>query len=71
VSTTSEIRLADGDVIEFGPEYQGVTLWLGDGLPVTISDDTADVDIADLIQSPGQRAVTIARLQRIVAALSS
>lgn len=43
--------------------YQGVTLWLGDSIPVQVDDDMSD--LRGYIFEPIQRAVTIARLRTI------
>jgi hypothetical protein len=45
------------------PEFQGVTFWLGDGLPVTLHDTLTKGDLLDLIDKPLQRAVLITRLR--------
>jgi len=50
-------------------DYQGVTIWLGDGAPCHIDDTNNPEDIAGWICHPIQRAVTIARLRAVIAAL--
>ena len=52
-------------------EYQGLTIWLGDGAPCTVDDRSRPEDVADWISHPIQRAVTIARLRAVADALEA
>jgi hypothetical protein len=61
-----QLLLVDGDVVIGSPAaYQGVTLWVGDGMPLQIDDDVSPDDLRDWIQSPVQRQVAITRLRTI------
>lgn len=47
------------------PDFQGLTIWCGDSLPVHVDDFMGSRDLRDLIQNPTLRAVTIARLRSV------
>jgi hypothetical protein len=62
----------DGDRVEFGPDYQGVSLWLGDGgAPIHISDEMPAADLREYIEQPVRRAVIRARLEALADMLAS
>lgn len=65
------LLLMDGDVVQ-GEQfhYQGLTVWLGDGLPVSITDEMTAEDIRDLVPAPLQRQVLLARLDFVRWALT-
>jgi hypothetical protein len=56
----------DTDVsVTHGVDFQGVTIWLGDGAPCDVYDHASAIDVRDWISSPLQRATTVARLRAI------
>lgn len=61
----------DMTTVKNGPEFQGLTLWLGDRLPVHVDDFMTGADLRDLIANPTARAVTIARLRSVAELLET
>lgn len=57
--------LGDLTTVKNGPEFQGLTLWLGDRLPVHVDDFMTTSDLGDLIVNPTARAVAVARLRSV------
>lgn len=51
--------------------FQGVTLWLGDGFPVTADDTMTKDDLREYISAPLQRAITAARLRALADMLTA
>lgn len=69
MSEEMEVRDIRGDVVFFSKDHQGVSVWLGNGLVAHVHDDDTDDHLRALFANPGQRAVAIARLNRIIDAL--
>lgn len=61
----------DLTTVKNGPEFQGVTLWLGDRLPVHVDDFMTGADLRDLIVNPTARAVAVARLRSVADLLAT
>lgn len=55
--------------VECSVDFQGVTLWLGDGAPFTVDDRMSARDVRGYVEAPLQRAAVVARLRAIAAML--
>lgn len=63
--------VGDLTTVKNGAEFQGLTLWLGDRLPVHVDDFMAGADLRDLIVNPTARAVAVARLRSVADLLAA
>ena len=55
--TTEQVR------VEQPVDWQGLVLFVGDGLPIILGDTDSAIDVPDYVSHPVQRAVTVARLR--------
>lgn len=66
------LELMDGDILAATrPNYQGVTIWVGDNLPLYVDDDMSPGDLREMIGKGITRAVLVARLSAIVEILDA